>query len=225
MYKFLQDQCEPIKSSAHNMERQSDCCPNSLLVPWASQARFKLPSNLESFSSQLIKYCAELIPTSALTSQYHLIFSVLCIEKEKKAAWLMKKEQSTMIVDDVRMDLTRVQGKEVEEGLHSLQRATHSANMDNKSNIDKLVGGVDLMLEKMKRLSLGFQKDKCTTFQATFFAQFQNEQWLYQLHLKKQKISWKGLFWPQTTMETTTVSLVEMVKASKAMFSRETCPL
>ena len=55
----------------------------------------------------------------------------------------------------------------------------------------------------MKRLSLGFQKDKCTTFQATFFAQFQNEQWLYQLHLKKQKISWKGLFWPRTTMETT----------------------
>ena len=88
----------------------------------------------------------------------------------------MKKEQSTMSVDDVRMDLTRVQGKEVEEGLQRLQRVTHSANIDKKSNIDKLVGGVDLMLEKMKRLSLGFQKDKCTTFQATFFAQFQNEQ-------------------------------------------------
>ena len=173
MYKFLQDQCEPIKSSAHNMERQSDCCPNSLLVPWASQARFKLPSNLESFSSQLIKYCAELIPTSALTSQYHLIFSVLCIEKEKKAAWLMKKEQSTMSVDDVRMDLTRVQGKEVEEGLHSLQRVTHSANMDNKSNIDKLVGGVDLMfLRKWKGWSSASKKTNAQLFKLLFLLSF-----------------------------------------------------
>ena len=54
--------------------------------------------------------------------------------------------------------------------LYSLQRVTHSANMDNKSNIDKLDGGVYLMLEKMKRLSLGFQKDKCTTLRETFQA-------------------------------------------------------
>ena len=37
------------------------------------------------------------------------------LQKEKEAARLMRKEQSTMCVEDVRMDLTRVQGREVKD--------------------------------------------------------------------------------------------------------------
>ena len=74
-----------------------------------------------------------------------------------------------MSVDDVRMDLTRVQGKEVEEGLQRLQRVTHSANMDNKS---KLVGGVDLMLEKMKRLTSASKQTNAQLSKLLFLLSF-----------------------------------------------------
>ena len=37
------------------------------------------------------------------------------LQKEEEAARLMRKEQNTMCVEDVRMDLTRVQGREVKD--------------------------------------------------------------------------------------------------------------
>ena len=87
------------------------------------------------------------------------------LQKEEEAARLMRKEQSTMSVEDVRKDLARVQeqGKEVEERLHHLQKATDSANVDNKSSISKLAGEVELMSEKVKSVSLSFKEDKYKT--------------------------------------------------------------
>lgn len=87
------------------------------------------------------------------------------LQKEKEAARLMRKEQSTMSLEDVRKDLARVQeqGKEVEERLHHLQKATDSANVDNKSSISKLAGEVELMSEKVKSVSLSFKEDKYKT--------------------------------------------------------------
>ena len=87
------------------------------------------------------------------------------LQKEEEAARLMRKEQSTMSVEDVRKDLARVQeqGKEVEERLHHLQKATDSANVDNKSSISKLAGEIELMSEKVKSVSLSFKEDKYKT--------------------------------------------------------------
>ena len=88
-----------------------------------------------------------------------------------------------MSVDDVRMYLTRVQGKEVGEGLQRLQRVTHSANIDKKSNIDKLVGGVDLMLKKMKRLP----KRQMHSFPSYFFCSVSKRAMTLPIALKKAK--------------------------------------
>ena len=87
------------------------------------------------------------------------------LQKEEEAARLMRKEQSTMSVEDVRKDLARVQeqGKEVEESLHSLQKSTDSASIDNKNSMGKLAGEVELMAEKVKSVSLGFKEDKYKT--------------------------------------------------------------
>ena len=87
------------------------------------------------------------------------------LQKEEEAARLMRKEQSTMSVEDVRKDLARVQeqGRDVEERLHSLQKATDSASVDSKSSIGKLAGEVELMAEKVKSVSLGFKEDKYKT--------------------------------------------------------------
>ena len=87
------------------------------------------------------------------------------MQKEEEAARLMRKDQSTMSVEDVRKDLARVQeqGREVEEQLHKLQKITDSAGIDTKNSLGKLGGELELLMEKMKSVSLGVRDDKFKT--------------------------------------------------------------
>ena len=87
------------------------------------------------------------------------------IQKEEEAARVMRKDQSTMSVEDVRKDLARVQeqGKEVEERLHNLQKVTDLSSIDSKNTLGKLTGELDLMAEKLKSVSLNLKEDKYKT--------------------------------------------------------------
>ena len=84
---------------------------------------------------------------------------------EEEAARVLRKDQSTMSVEDVRKDLARVQeqGRDVQEQLHKLQKAADSAGIDSKSSLGKLSGELELVTEKLKSVSLGLREDKYKT--------------------------------------------------------------
>ena len=96
MYKFSQDQYEPTKSGAHNTERQSDCCPDSLLLLRGTVALPNLTEQVpSSLSTQLIQFCADFVecnnavrleyqvPPLRLSSKVHM-YLIMIIEYKLK---------------------------------------------------------------------------------------------------------------------------------------------
>ena len=96
MYKFAQGQHKPTKNGAQKKEKQSDCCPNSLLMPRGTTALPNLTEQVpSSLSTQLIQFCADFVecnnavrleyqvPPLRLSSKVHM-YLIMIIEYKLK---------------------------------------------------------------------------------------------------------------------------------------------
>ena len=96
MYKFTQGQHKPTKSGAQKKERQSDCCPDSLLLLRGTVALPNLTEQVPlSLSTQLVQFRADFVecnnavrleyqvPPLRLSSKVHMYLIMIIQNKSK----------------------------------------------------------------------------------------------------------------------------------------------
>ena len=96
MYKFAQGQHKPTKSGAQKKERQSDCCPDSLLLLRGTDALPNLTEQVpSSLSTQLVQFRADFVecnnavrleyqvPPLRLSSKVHM-YLIMIIQNKLK---------------------------------------------------------------------------------------------------------------------------------------------
>ena len=97
MYKFTQGQHKPTKSGAQKKEKQSDCCPDSLLLlrgttvalpNLTEQVPFALPTQLVQFRADFVE-CNNAVrleyqvPPLRLSSKVHM-YLIMIIQNKLK---------------------------------------------------------------------------------------------------------------------------------------------
>ena len=96
MYKFTQGQHKPTKSGAQKKEKQSDCCPDSLLLLRGTVALPNLTEQVPlSLSTQLVQFRADFVecnnavrleyqvPPLRLSSKVHM-YLIMIIQNKLK---------------------------------------------------------------------------------------------------------------------------------------------
>ena len=104
MYKFAQGQHKPTKSGAQKKERQSDCCPDSLLLLRGTDALPNLTEQVpSSLSTQLVQFRADFVecnnavrleyqvPPLRLSSKVHMYLIRIIQNKLKTMSELVFK--------------------------------------------------------------------------------------------------------------------------------------